>query len=101
MCYLQTFQDVAFHVRSPSPYPPPRWQGNRHHLLFVELFLLKTGVERKKNSSLDGGGPDPHDRKTKSVPRIVPFHHSLSTGAACAELGTRQRRTDWNYGTGT
>lgn len=28
----------------------------------------------------------PDDRKTKSVPRIVPFHHSLSTGAACAEL---------------
>jgi hypothetical protein len=61
---------------------------------------LKTGVERKKNSSMDGGGPYPHDRKTKSVPRIVPFYHSLQTGTACAELGIGQRRTNWNYGTG-
>uniref|UniRef100_A0A8C6WC10 DNA-directed RNA polymerase subunit beta n=1 Tax=Nannospalax galili TaxID=1026970 RepID=A0A8C6WC10_NANGA len=57
--------------------------------------------KRKKNSSLAGGGSHPHDRKTKSVPRLVPFYHSLQTGTACAEPGIGQRRTHWNHGAGT
>uniref|UniRef100_A0A8C5JV84 DNA-directed RNA polymerase subunit beta n=1 Tax=Jaculus jaculus TaxID=51337 RepID=A0A8C5JV84_JACJA len=55
-------------------------------------------VTLEKNSSLDGGDPYPHDWKTKSVSRIIPFYYSMQTGTACAELGTRQRRTNWNYG---
>lgn len=63
--------------------------------------MLKTGVERKKNSPMDGDCPCPHDGETESVPRTVPFHQSVQTGAACAELGAGQGGADWDHGAGT
>lgn len=79
--------------------PRSRAAGIRH-LLFTQPCFVKTGVERKESSSLDGGGPDSHDRKAKPVPRAVPLHHSLQAGEACAEPGAGQRRARWNYGAG-
>lgn len=66
----------------------------------MKLCSAETGVKGEKNSSLDGGGPGPHDRKAKPVPGVVPLHHPLQAGEACAELGTGQRRTHWNDGAG-
>lgn len=48
MCYLRNFQGVAFHVRSPPPYPPPRWQRDRRHLFFTELSFYWKQVLREK-----------------------------------------------------